>query len=42
MTTNAQLLARRTAAVARGVATSTPVFADRAENGEIWDVEGRR
>ena len=26
----------------RGVATATPIFADRAENGEIWDVEGKR
>ncbi len=42
MTTNADLLARRTAAVPRGVATAYPVFADRAENAELWDVEGRR
>jgi 4-aminobutyrate aminotransferase/(S)-3-amino-2-methylpropionate transaminase len=28
--------------VPRGVATATPVFADRAENAEIWDVEGKR
>jgi 4-aminobutyrate aminotransferase/(S)-3-amino-2-methylpropionate transaminase len=39
---NEDLLQRRNAAVARGVATATPVFADRAENAEIWDVEGRR
>jgi len=42
MTSNAELLARRSTAVPRGVATSTPVFADRAENAEIWDVEGKR
>jgi 4-aminobutyrate aminotransferase/(S)-3-amino-2-methylpropionate transaminase len=28
--------------VPRGVATATQVFADRAENAEIWDVDGRR
>ncbi|GAB31640.1 4-aminobutyrate transaminase [Acetobacter pasteurianus] len=42
MATNKDLLNRRTNAVPRGVATSTPVFADRAENAEIWDVEGKR
>lgn len=26
----------------RGVASVTPVFAARAENSEIWDIEGRR
>ncbi len=40
--TNAELLARRSAAVARGVASAAPIFADRAENAELWDVEGRR
>lgn len=39
---NAELQARRTAAVARGVATATPLFAARADNAEIWDVEGQR
>jgi 4-aminobutyrate aminotransferase/(S)-3-amino-2-methylpropionate transaminase len=42
MTSNSDLLARRNAAVPRGVATATPVFAARAENSEIWDVEGNR
>jgi 4-aminobutyrate aminotransferase/(S)-3-amino-2-methylpropionate transaminase len=42
VTDNASLLARRTAAVPRGVATATPVFVDRAQNAELWDVEGRR
>lgn len=40
--TNEALLARRRAAVSSGVATATAVFADRAANAEIWDVEGRR
>ncbi|MGB7244227.1 MAG: 4-aminobutyrate--2-oxoglutarate transaminase [Sulfitobacter sp.] len=40
--TNADLLARREAAVARGVASAAPFFADHAENAEIWDVEGKR
>lgn len=39
---NAALLARREAAVARGVASATPIFADYAENAELWDVEGKR
>ena len=39
---NADLLARREAAVARGVASAAPIFADRAENAELWDVEGKR
>ncbi len=42
MATNEELLARRNAAVPRGVSTAHPVFAERAENAEIWDVEGRR
>ena len=41
MTTNANLLARRNAAVPRGVATATPVFTERADNARLWDVEGR-
>ena len=39
---NAALLARREAAVARGVASAAPIFADRAENAELWDIEGNR
>ncbi|CAH1649976.1 4-aminobutyrate aminotransferase PuuE [Hyphomicrobiales bacterium] len=42
MTTNAELLARRNKAVVRGIGHATPIFADRALNSEIWDVEGRR
>jgi len=39
---NSDLLARSKNATPRGVATATSIFADRAENAEIWDVEGRR
>lgn len=42
MSANLDLLERRAAAVPRGVATATPVFAARAENAEVWDEEGRR
>ena len=42
MTTNAELLQRRMAAVPRGVSTATTLHVERAENAEIWDVEGRR
>jgi len=35
-------LARRQAAIPRGVASSTPLTAARARNAELWDVEGRR
>lgn len=42
MASNSELLARRNAAVPRGVSTATPVFAARTENSEIWDVEGKR
>lgn len=39
---NADLIRRREAAVARGVASAAPVFASHAENAELWDVEGNR
>lgn len=39
---NAQLRARHEASVARGVGIAHPVYAARAENAELWDVEGRR
>ncbi|SMX23722.1 4-aminobutyrate--2-oxoglutarate transaminase [Boseongicola aestuarii] len=41
-TTNDGLIARREAAVARGVASAAPIFVQRAENAELWDVEGNR
>lgn len=40
--TNADLMERRKAALPRGVGQGHPIFAARAENAEIWDVEGRR
>jgi len=39
---NATLMARRQAALPRGVGQAQPVFVDRASNAEVWDVEGRR
>ena len=42
MDSNQKLSARLQAAVPRGISIATPMFAARAENAEIWDVEGRR
>ncbi len=42
MSTNAELHQRRVAAVPRGVANSLAIYADRATNAELWDVEGKR
>ena len=42
MSTNAELHARRQAAIPRGIANAFPVYPERAEGSEIWDVEGRR
>ena len=42
MTDNKTLNERREAATPRGVATATHIFVDRAENAELWDVEGKR
>jgi len=39
---NAALMARRSAAVARGVGQAHEIFVSRAANAEVWDVEGRR
>ncbi|WP_431129134.1 4-aminobutyrate--2-oxoglutarate transaminase [Variovorax paradoxus] len=39
---NAALMARRSAAVARGVGQAHEIFVSRAANAEMWDVEGRR
>ncbi|MDC8785584.1 4-aminobutyrate--2-oxoglutarate transaminase [Roseateles koreensis] len=39
---NAQLMDRRRAAVARGVGQALEVFIDHANNAELWDVEGKR
>jgi len=42
MPTNAELQQRRDAAIARGISNQLPVYVARAENAELWDVEGRR
>ncbi|RUX08100.1 4-aminobutyrate--2-oxoglutarate transaminase [Mesorhizobium sp. M8A.F.Ca.ET.059.01.1.1] len=39
---NIELADRRSDAISRGVGVTTQVYAERAENAEIWDVEGRR
>lgn len=42
MSIHADLVARRERAIPRGVAVAYPVFAERAENSELWDREGNR
>ncbi len=42
MDSNQKLSGRLAAAVPRGISIATPMFAERAEGAEIWDVEGRR
>jgi len=42
MMSNANLASRRNDAIARGVGVMTQVYAERALNAEIWDVEGKR
>ncbi|MBN9072119.1 MAG: 4-aminobutyrate--2-oxoglutarate transaminase [Rhizobiales bacterium] len=42
MSANASLQSRRVAAVPRGVGNAFPIYADRAEDAEVWDVEGNR
>lgn len=39
---NAEIQARRQSSLARGVGAMTQIFAQRAQNAEIWDVEDRR
>ena len=39
---NAAIDARRIAATPRGVGIGFPIYAERALNSELWDVEGRR
>ncbi|WP_122070639.1 4-aminobutyrate--2-oxoglutarate transaminase [Salmonella enterica] len=41
MNTNNALMQRRHNAVPRGVGQIHPIFAERAENCRVWDVEGR-
>lgn len=40
--TNQQIDARRVAATPRGVGIGFQIYAERAENAQLWDVEGRR
>ncbi|CBS90203.1 4-aminobutyrate--2-oxoglutarate transaminase [Azospirillum lipoferum] len=42
MTTNQSFVARREAAVSRGISAGMPFYIDRAENAEMWDIEGKR
>lgn len=39
---NASWQLRKEAAIARGQGAVAPVYVDRAENAELWDVEGKR
>ena len=39
---NAALMARRRAALPTGLGQTYEVFVERAENAEVWDVEGKR
>ena len=40
--TNAQWQARKEVAIARGQGNLAQVYVERAENSEVWDVEGKR
>ena len=42
MSKNADLLSRKNAITPRGVGVMCDFYAERAENAELWDVEGRR
>ncbi len=39
---NASINIRKNDAISRGVGVMTQIYADKAENAEIWDVEGNR
>lgn len=39
---NAEIAERRTGAISQGVGMMTQIYADRAKNSEVWDVEGNR
>ena len=41
-TSNQELQNRKTKVIARGQGNMYPVYVERAENSEIWDVEGNR
>ena len=40
--TNENLQQRKAAVFARGQGNAYPVYVERAENAEVWDVEGKR
>ncbi len=42
MRSNASLAARRSAAIPAGLAKHSDIYIERAENAELWDVEGKR
>ncbi|MGI9342312.1 MAG: 4-aminobutyrate--2-oxoglutarate transaminase [Gammaproteobacteria bacterium] len=42
MTDNESLHRRRERAIARGLPSVLPIYIERAENAELWDVEGKR
>ncbi|MCT4655139.1 MAG: 4-aminobutyrate--2-oxoglutarate transaminase [Cohaesibacter sp.] len=39
---NSEIATRRNQAIAKGVGMMTQIYADRAKNAEVWDVEGQR
>ena len=39
---NAEIAARRQTTIARGVGMQTQIYAAKARNAEVWDVEGTR
>ena len=39
---NTEMSSRRDTAIARGVGMMTQVYAEKARNAEVWDVEGNR
>jgi 4-aminobutyrate aminotransferase/(S)-3-amino-2-methylpropionate transaminase len=42
MSKNQQLHDRRIASISRGMSTMLPVYIERAQNAELWDVDGNR
>ncbi len=42
MTSNTKIQEQKNENIARGVGMMTQIYADRAENAEIWDIEGNR
>ena len=42
MSKNSELQARKDKVIARGLGNMVPVYIDRADNAELWDVDGKR